>query len=75
MAKRTPSSAESVDPRQPAHRVPMAEAKNNLSALVARVEQGEEIAIATVWGGAANRCKQPWRDCGNWGKASRLRAT
>jgi prevent-host-death family protein len=31
--------------RQPAQRVPMAEAKNNLSALVARVEQGEEIAI------------------------------
>jgi prevent-host-death family protein len=31
--------------RQPAIAVPLAAAKNQLSALVARVEQGEEIAI------------------------------
>jgi len=35
-----------VDPRrQPTLAVPLAAAKNQLSALVARVEQGEEIAI------------------------------
>lgn len=31
--------------REPSLAVPLAEAKNHLSALVARVEQGEEIAI------------------------------
>ncbi|MFN7630018.1 MAG: type II toxin-antitoxin system Phd/YefM family antitoxin [Cyanobacteriota bacterium] len=45
MTKPIPSASEPVSLRQPAQRVPMAEAKNNLSALVARVEQGEEIAI------------------------------
>ena len=45
MPKSSPRSDERVSLRGPAPQVPIAEAKNNLSALVARVERGEEIAI------------------------------
>ena len=40
-----PDSPGAASQRQPRLAVPLAEAKNQLSALVARVEQGEEIAI------------------------------
>ena len=40
-----PDSPAGASQRQPTLAVPLAEAKNQLSALVARVEQGEEIAI------------------------------
>jgi len=45
MPKSSPRSDEHVSPQRATSRVPIAEAKNNLSALVARVERGEEIAI------------------------------
>ncbi|MEB3304750.1 MAG: type II toxin-antitoxin system prevent-host-death family antitoxin [Cyanobacteriota bacterium] len=45
MPRSSPSSGGGGGLRGPAQQVPMAEAKNNLSALVARVERGEEIAI------------------------------
>lgn len=38
------SATDPIHPR-PVEAIPLAEAKNRLSALVARVEQGEEIAI------------------------------
>jgi prevent-host-death family protein len=40
-----PNSPTGASQRQPTLAVPLAEAKNQLSALVAPVEQGEEIAI------------------------------
>jgi len=40
-----PDSPGGASQRQTTLAVPLAEAKNHLSALVARVEQGEEIAI------------------------------
>ena len=40
-----PDSRAAASRHQPTLAVPLAEAKNHLSALVARVEQGEEIAI------------------------------
>ncbi|MFI0403521.1 MAG: type II toxin-antitoxin system Phd/YefM family antitoxin [Cyanobium sp.] len=45
MSQASPPANGPVSSQGPAHQVPMAEAKNNLSALVARVERGEEIAI------------------------------
>lgn len=45
VAESTSHAAEAVSPGRPLVSVPLAEARNHLSALVARVEQGEEIAI------------------------------
>ncbi len=59
-------SCPSSSRRQPTLAVPLAEAKNHLSALVARVEQGEEIAI-TRRGVPVVRLAQFWlipRDSG-----------
>ena len=45
-----PDSPGGASQRQTTLAVPLAEAKNHLSALVARVEQGEEIAITRKQG-------------------------